>query len=103
LPHVTVDPNGNAVFVWQSSDGTYLRIQTRSRSAAGTLSPTLTLSAPYQSAEFPQLAVDANGNAVFVWDRWAGTNERIPARPLSAAGTRGSAQTLPAAVGAGDR
>jgi len=99
LPHVAVDPNGNAVFVWQSSDGTYLRIQTRSRSAAGTLSPTLTLSAPYQSAEYPQLAVDANGNAVFVWDRWDGTNERIQARTLSAAGTRGSTQTLSAAGG----
>jgi hypothetical protein len=99
LPHVAVDPNGNAVFVWQSSDGTYLRIQTRSRSASGTLSSTLTLSAPYQSAEYPQLAVDANGNAVFVWERWDGTNERIQARTLSAVGTRGSTQTLSAAGG----
>ncbi len=99
LPQVAVDPNGNAVFVWQSSDGTYLRIQTRSRSAAGTLSPTLTLSAPYQSAVYPQLAVDAYGNAAFVWERWDGTNERIQARTLSAAGVRGSTQTLSAAGG----
>src|SRR6266550_2287013 len=99
LPQVAVNPNGNAVFVWQSSDGTYLRIQTRSRSAAGTLSPTLTLSAPYQSAVYPQLAVDAYGNAAFVWERWDGTNERIQVRTLSAAGVRGSTQTLSAAGG----
>ncbi len=99
LPHVAVDSNGNAVFVWQSSDGTFLRIQTRSRSAAGTLSSTLTLSAPYQSAEYPQVAVDANGNAVFVWKRYDGINDRIQARTLSAAGTRGSTQSLSAAGG----
>jgi hypothetical protein len=94
-----VDPNGNAVFVWQSSDGANLRIQTRSRSAAGTLSSTLTLSAEGQAAEYPQVAVDANGNATFVWERWDGSNERIQARTLSAAGTRGSTQTLSAAGG----
>jgi hypothetical protein len=50
-PQVAVDPNGNAVFVWQRYDDTVdcpsdfagapgpgcLRIQTRARSAAGTL------------------------------------------------------------------
>jgi hypothetical protein len=99
LPQVAVDPNGNAVFVWQSSDGTDLRVQTRSRSTAGTLSSTLTLSAAGQSAEYPQVAVDANSNAVFVWERYDGTNERIQARTLSAAGVRGSTQTLSAAGG----
>jgi hypothetical protein len=99
LPQVAVDANGDAVFVWQRSDRTNLRIQTRSRSAAGTLSSTLTLSAAGQDAEYPQVAVDANGNAVFAWERFDGMNERIQARTLSAAGTRGSTQTLSAAGG----
>src|SRR6266700_2901142 len=50
-PQVAVDGSGNRVFVWQRFDGANLRIQTRSRSAAGTLSPTLTMSAAGQSAE----------------------------------------------------
>jgi hypothetical protein len=99
LPQVAVDSNGNAVFVWQRSDGTNLRIQTRVRSVAGTLGPTLTLSAAGQSAEYPQVAVDTNGNAVFAWERFDGATERIQARTLSAAGTRGSTQTLSAAGG----
>jgi hypothetical protein len=45
------------------------------------------------------VAVDANDNAVFVWERWDGTNERIQARTLSAAGIRGLTQTLSAAGG----
>jgi hypothetical protein len=45
------------------------------------------------------VADDAKGNAVFAWERYDGTNERIQARTLSAAGTRGSTQTLSAAGG----
>jgi hypothetical protein len=45
------------------------------------------------------VAVDGYGNAVFAWERWDGTNERIQARTLSAAGIRGSTQTLSAAGG----
>ena len=96
LPQVAVDANGNAVFVWQRSDGTNLRIQTRARSAAGTLSGTQTISAAGQSAEYPQLAVDASGNAVFVWERWDGASERIQARTRWANATLGSTQTLSA-------
>jgi hypothetical protein len=98
-PQVAVDGNGNAVFVWQRSDGTNLRVQTRTRSAAGVLSSTLTLSAAGEPAENPQLAVDGNGNAVFVWQRFDANNERIQARSLSAARVRGSTQTLSTAGG----
>jgi hypothetical protein len=99
LPQVAVDANGNAVFVWQRSDGTNMRIQTRVRSAAGTLSSTQTLSAPGQDADsdYPQVAVDPSGNAVFTWERFDGAHERIQARARSAAGTRSSTQTLSAA------
>jgi hypothetical protein len=99
LPQVAVDANGNAVFVWQRSDGTNLRIQTRVRSSAGTLSSTQSLSAAGQDASYPQVAVDANGNAVFAWERFDGANERIQARTRSAAGTLGSTQSLSAAGG----
>jgi hypothetical protein len=96
-PQVAVDPNGNAVVVWSLFDGTNSRIQARRRSASGTLSSKQTLSAAGQDAQTPQVAVDANGNAVVVWQRSDGTNVRIQARYRSASGTLSSVQTLSAA------
>jgi hypothetical protein len=85
-PQVAVDTDGNAVFVWARWDGTTdcsaygcIRIEGRTRSAGGGLRPTRTLSAPGQNADFPQVAADPNGNAVAVWQRFDGANERIQA------------------------
>jgi hypothetical protein len=100
---VAVDPNGNAVFVWSRYDGTTdcgdlnpgcLRVVTRARSAAGALSAVQTLSAPGQDAYQPLVAVDQDGNAVFVWARSDGTKRRIQARARSAAGSLSATQTL---------
>src|SRR6266496_1155042 len=105
-PQVAVDASGDSVFVWRRSDGTTdcfggpcLRIQTRSRSAAGILSPIQTLSPSGQHGALPQVAVDPSGNAVFVWRRFDGANLRIQTRVRSAAGTLGSTLTLPPAGG----
>jgi hypothetical protein len=85
-PEVAVDPNSNAVAVWQRRDGTTdcaspgcWRVQGRARSAAGTLSVVQDLSAAGQNANYPQLDVDSNGNAIAVWQRFDGTNWRIQA------------------------
>jgi hypothetical protein len=79
------------------------RIQARVRSAAGVLSPVQTLSAPGQPAVSPQVAVDPNGNAVFVWERYDGTTNcqgdpclRIQAVARSATGALSAVQTLSA-------
>ena len=66
-PQVAVDADGNAVFTWARSDGTNTRVQTRTRSATGVLSAVQTLSSSGQDASLPQVAVDADGNAVFTW------------------------------------
>jgi hypothetical protein len=100
---VAVDPNGNAVFVWAHLDGTgsgntcCLRIEARARSAAGVVSGLQTISDPGQNASQPQVAIDANGNAVFTWVTSDGTNDRVLARTRTAAGTLGAVQTLSAA------
>jgi FG-GAP-like repeat len=112
LPQVAVDANGDAVFVWQRYDGTTdcggppgcLRIEGRARSAAGVLSATQTLSPAGQNASLPQVAVDPNGNAVFVWQRFDGTTGcgglpgclRIQTRARSAVGGLSAPQTLSA-------
>jgi hypothetical protein len=94
LPQIAVNAGGNAVVVWQRSDGANTRIQARALSAAGVLGPVLTLSAAGRNASNPQVAVDADGNAVAVWQRFDGTVDRIQARALSAAGAVGQIQTL---------
>jgi hypothetical protein len=96
-PQVAVDRFGNAVFTWQQFNGNRHRIQARALSAAGVLSPIQTLSGSGQDAFVPQVAVDPQGDAVFTWRRFDGTNWRIQARARSAAGALGPVQTLSAA------
>jgi hypothetical protein len=67
LPQVGVDPNGNAVIVWSGGTPGSYSLQTRARSAAGILSDTQIVSPADQAHGFPQLGVDQNGNALFVW------------------------------------
>src|SRR4051812_18977958 len=65
----------------------------------GFLSAVQTLSDAGQSALFPQVAVDADGDAVFTWRRDDGSGNfccfRAQARARSAAGTLSAVQTLP--------
>ena len=76
---VAVDEDGDAVFAWERSDGTNIRIQARARSAAGALSPVQTLSQAGRDATEPDVAIDDNGDAVIAWERSDGTNMRIQA------------------------
>ena len=96
-PQVAVDADGDAVFTWARFDGADHRVQARARSAAGTLSAVQTLSSAGQDAGRPQVAVDADGDAVLTWLRSDGTNYRIQARARSAAGTLSAVQTVSAA------
>jgi hypothetical protein len=95
-PDVGVDTGGDAVFTWQGYNGANYRVQTRTRSAAGALSGVRNLSAAGQDAEFPQVAVDSGGDAVFVWMRFDGANHRVQARTRSAAGVLSPVQDLSA-------
>jgi hypothetical protein len=94
-PHVDVDSDtGDSVFIWQRSDGTHQRVQTRARTAAGALSAIQTLSASGQDAIAPEVGVDDGGNAVFAWERSDGTNLRIESRARTAAGALSPPQVL---------
>jgi uncharacterized protein YheU (UPF0270 family) len=109
---VAINQNGDAVFVWVAYDATTdcgggpcLRINARARSATGALSYSQILSTGGQNAQFPQVAIDQSGNAVFTWERPDGTSDcfvgtacdRIQARARSAAGALSAVQTLSAA------
>ena len=83
---VGVDSEGDAVAVWTADRGTYHQIQARTWTPGGPRGPLLELSPPGQDATLPEVAVDADGDAVFVWQRREGTSFRAEARVLTAAG-----------------
>jgi hypothetical protein len=89
-PEVGMNPGGDAAFVWTGLDTTpgcsttCLRIYARARSAAGALSAIQPLSAAKVNSERPQVGIDQNGRAVFVW--YAASVKGVAARTRSAAG-----------------
>jgi uncharacterized protein YheU (UPF0270 family) len=109
-PQVGVDQSGDAVFVWQRTDSTTdcggagcIRIEARARSAAGELSAIQILSPAGKDAFNPQVAVDQDGDAAFVWERYDARTGcggfacyHVQARARSAAGSVGAIQTLSA-------
>jgi hypothetical protein len=96
-PQVAIDASGDAVFTWQRFEGDADRIQARTRAADGTLGAIVNLSTAGQDAYAPQVASRDNGDRVFVWLRFDGTNDRVEARTMSAAGALGAVQTVSAA------
>ena len=105
FPQLAVDPNGNAVFAWErflnQSSGCCENVQARFRSATGTLSPIQTLSSTLSDARLPHIAVDADGDAVVVWERFDSSSSgccwRVQVRTRSATGSLGPIQGLSAA------
>jgi hypothetical protein len=85
-PQVAVDPQGNAVALWERSNGTNEIIQGAVRPAGGVWQEPVSLSAAGEEAFDPQVTVDPQGNAVAVWERPNGTNEIIQGAGYDAAG-----------------
>jgi membrane protein implicated in regulation of membrane protease activity len=98
IPQVAVDADGNALVVWRRYDGSYWRIQGRTRSAAGVLGPVETFSKAGQDADIPRVAMDAGGNALVVWRRYDGSHWRVQGRSRSAAGVVGPVVNLSQAL-----
>jgi hypothetical protein len=98
-PQVAVGDNVDPVFVWRRFDGSSptccFRVQARAQDGGtGTLSPVQTLSAPGQDASPPQVAVDADGDAVITWVRSDGSNDRMQAQARSADGVLSPVQDV---------
>jgi PKD domain-containing protein len=68
-PDVAMNVTTGAVAMWRRSDGADLRVQAAVRPAGGTWSGPDDLSAAGENAGFPDLALDAAGNAFAVFGR----------------------------------
>jgi hypothetical protein len=93
-PQVALDAAGNAVVLWSRFDGSVNRIQATFRPTGGSFGATQTVSASGQSAVFPRLAVNPAGNAVAVWQRFDGADQRVQAAFRPAGGGFGGVQTI---------
>ena len=85
-PQVAVDANGNAIAVWHQSNGTRTNIWTNRYTASTGLWGTAAMIETDNAgdANNPQIAVDANGNAVAVWHQHDGTRTNIWSNRYSA-------------------
>lgn len=71
-PQVAVDPDGDAVAVWETGDSVWAA----SRTAGGTWTAAEKLSVVGYVGDAPQVAVDGEGNATAVWV-WTGSHMAI--------------------------
>ena len=92
-PAIAVDANGNAIVVWEQSDGTTDNIVANRYSAGAWGTAQLIENDNAGHALFPQVTVDAMGNAIAVWEQFDGTTWNIVANRYSA-GTWGTAQLV---------
>jgi hypothetical protein len=74
-PQVTIDSYGDAVAVWEAYDGKYEFIQGSTRPAGESWQAPVTLSASEEDARFPQVASDASGDVLGVWNN--STNQTV--------------------------
>jgi PKD domain len=69
FPRVAVSASGDAVAVWEHSDGNNFIVQAATRRPGERFSIGPDLSAPGSDARAPQAALDEAGNAIVVWVR----------------------------------
>ena len=87
-PQVASDPSGNALAVWvqNNADGKSLIWSNRYTTGSGWGEAVRVETDETHSADDPQIAIDANGNAVAVWDQQDGMRFDIWANRYTANG-----------------
>jgi hypothetical protein len=98
-PQVASAPDGNTVFTWLRFDGSKDRAEGRTMSPTGSLGSTFGVTPGGPSARDPQVAIDAAGDAVFTWQRFDGSDDRIQFRARTAAGALGAITNVSSASG----
>ncbi len=94
-PQVALDASGNAVAVWQQSDGTRYNIRAnRYTPSGGWGTATVIESDDAGDAQGPQVAMDGSGNAIAVWYQSDGTRTNIWANRYTPSGGWGTAAVI---------
>ena len=94
-PQIAVDPAGNALAVWQQSDGVRDNIWANGFTANGGWGiARLIQSINGANAANPQVAVDSAGDGLAVWQQSDGTRDNIWANRFTAGGDWGTARVI---------
>jgi hypothetical protein len=93
---VGIGDDGDAVVSWLRFADEHFRVFARTFSADGVLGGRLELSRAGEDAFLPEIAVAANGRSAVTWQRFDGSDFRVQAVPISAAGVPGTVKTLSA-------
>lgn len=94
-PQVRMDSTGNAIAIWQQLDGVnYIVRGSRYTVAGGWGAPQLIQTDTSNYSYFPQLAVNAAGNAVAVWQQYDGSRDNVWANRYVAGVGWGTAQLI---------
>ncbi len=94
-PQIAFDAAGNALAVWQQSDSTRINIwANRYKAGAGWGTAELIETDNTGNASYPQLAFDATGNALTVWEQLDGTRYNIWANRYTAGTGWGTAELI---------
>ena len=100
---IAIDASGNAIAVWQQSDGSRDNIWTNRYIPNFGWGSAQLIETSTGSAQDPKIAFDANGNAIAVWRQWDGTRYNIWANRYTAStetwGTAELIETDDSAVG----
>jgi hypothetical protein len=97
VPQVAIDPDGNAVAVWQHYDGTRTNIWANRYTPAGGWGTAGRIETDdVGNAELPQVAIDPDGYALAVWTQLDGNGNNIWTNRYTPAGGWGTAMFMPA-------
>ena len=101
FPQVAIDSKGDAVGVWNRYNGANEVIQGASRPASGGWQGPVNLSEPGQNTYQPDVSMDAQGDAVAVWERGANPSWTVQAAGYDAAGPLLNGLSIPTSGTAG--
>lgn len=92
---IAIDNNGNALAVWQQSDGTRFNIwSNRYTVGSGWGLAELIETDNSGHARRPQIAIDAAGNALAIWEQYDGTRNNIWSNRYTAGSGWGTAELI---------
>lgn len=96
IPQIKFDPNGNSIALWERSDGVHSRVwSNRYTVGAGWNTAAIPIDDNGGEAGSAQIAFDANGDAIAVWDQLDDAGFHIWAnRYTAAAGSWSTAQMI---------
>jgi hypothetical protein len=76
-PQIAIDADGNAIAVWQQNDGSHTNIYTNHFDGTDWGTAKLIETNDAGDASTPQIAFDADGNAIAVWKQFGGSHTNI--------------------------